>query len=206
MSGRLAHRLADGKPTGVLPDAALRLHRVEVGSPFQGFAAAMSSLHWPERWLGSMAASCVAGVPLCFTACLMSCAPTGLYSHCRFARPPKGGRGDSTLGFAPTAASRHCEERSKSKISFAECRAFRRSQSGTSTSRGFYYGRKCTEKMVYGGLQQSVFLHQLAEFFVGDAFPLRFVIYGNERHICAIGLYEDSVGDDSRTTAFAFGF
>ncbi len=100
LSCRRANRLADGKPpvgwptggwpTGVLPEAALRLHRVVVGSPFQGFAAAMSSLHWPERWLGSMAASCVAGVPLCFTACLMSCAPTGLCSHCRFARPPKG--------------------------------------------------------------------------------------------------------------------
>ena len=94
----------------------------------------------------------------------------------------------------------------KSQIRRSQCRAFRRSQSRTSTSRGFYYGRKCTEKMVYGGLLQSVFLHQLAEFFVGDAFPLRFVIYGNERHICAIGLYEDSVGDDSCTTAFAFGF
>jgi hypothetical protein len=35
--------------------------------------------------VGSMAAVSVAGVPLRFTACLISCAPTGLCTHTRFA-------------------------------------------------------------------------------------------------------------------------
>ena len=53
-------------------------------NPYFVDVSAISSLRWPEWWLGFMAAVCVAGVPLCFTACLMSYAPTGLGFYCRF--------------------------------------------------------------------------------------------------------------------------